>query len=84
MPVAARQGLWPVLLHTMNMKAEDFIKKNQEEIFCHLLETSAENQVSSSTSDLELNQNLSVSLKPGGGCIFLRENRDFHQVIFNR
>lgn len=43
--VAARQGLWPILLQAMNMKAEDFIKKNQEEIFCHLLETSAENQV---------------------------------------
>lgn len=43
--VAARQGLWPILLQAMNMKAEDFIKKNQEEIFCHLLETSADNQV---------------------------------------
>lgn len=43
--VAARQGLWPILLQAMNMKAEDFIKKNQEEIFCHLLESSADNQV---------------------------------------
>ena len=44
-PVAARRGLWPVLLHSMNIKAEEFIEKNLESILPHLLEVNADNQV---------------------------------------
>uniref|UniRef100_A0A3Q3WWH8 TOG domain-containing protein n=1 Tax=Mola mola TaxID=94237 RepID=A0A3Q3WWH8_MOLML len=42
--VAARRGLWPVLLHSMNIKAEEFIEKNLEAILPHLLEVNADNQ----------------------------------------
>uniref|UniRef100_A0A665VTG2 GCN1 activator of EIF2AK4 n=1 Tax=Echeneis naucrates TaxID=173247 RepID=A0A665VTG2_ECHNA len=34
--VEARQGLWPVLLSSMNIKAEEFIEKNLETILPHL------------------------------------------------
>ncbi|XP_076586806.1 stalled ribosome sensor GCN1 [Chaetodon auriga] len=42
--VGARRGLWPVLLHSMNLKAEEFIEKNLEAILPHLLEVNADNQ----------------------------------------
>lgn len=43
--VAARRGLWPVLLFSMNIKAEEYIEKNLEAILPHLLEVNADNQV---------------------------------------
>ncbi|XP_031705252.1 eIF-2-alpha kinase activator GCN1 isoform X2 [Anarrhichthys ocellatus] len=42
--VGARSGLWPVLLFSMNIKAEEFIEKNLEAILPHLLEVNADNQ----------------------------------------
>ncbi|KAM3611156.1 uncharacterized protein V6R79_014354 [Siganus canaliculatus] len=42
--VAARHGLWPILLHSMNLKAEEFIEKNLEAILPHLLEVNTDNQ----------------------------------------
>ncbi|XP_034546988.1 eIF-2-alpha kinase activator GCN1 [Notolabrus celidotus] len=42
--VEARRGLWPILLHSMNIKADEFIEKNLEAIMPHLLEVNAENQ----------------------------------------
>ncbi|KAK9522292.1 hypothetical protein VZT92_018767 [Zoarces viviparus] len=42
--VGARGGLWPVLLFSMNIKAEEFIEKNLEAILPHLLEVNADNQ----------------------------------------
>ncbi|XP_040898957.1 eIF-2-alpha kinase activator GCN1 [Toxotes jaculatrix] len=42
--VEARRGLWPVLLSSMNIKAEEFIEKNLESILPHLLEVNADNQ----------------------------------------
>ncbi|KAM9360287.1 stalled ribosome sensor GCN1 [Symphorus nematophorus] len=42
--VEARRGLWPILLHSMNIKAEEFIEKNLEIILPHLLEVNADNQ----------------------------------------
>lgn len=44
--VEARRGLWPILLSSMNIKAEEFIEKNLEAILPHLLEVNADNQVS--------------------------------------
>uniref|UniRef100_A0A8C2X4T7 GCN1 activator of EIF2AK4 n=1 Tax=Cyclopterus lumpus TaxID=8103 RepID=A0A8C2X4T7_CYCLU len=38
--VGARSGLWPLLLFSMNIKAEEFIEKNLEAILPHLLEWS--------------------------------------------
>lgn len=43
--VEARHGLWPILLSSMNIKAEEFIEKNLEAILPHLLEVNADNQV---------------------------------------
>ena len=43
--VAARHGLWPVLLSSMKIKAEDFIEKNLEAILPYLLDVNADNQV---------------------------------------
>uniref|UniRef100_A0AAQ6AI46 TOG domain-containing protein n=1 Tax=Amphiprion ocellaris TaxID=80972 RepID=A0AAQ6AI46_AMPOC len=42
--VEARSGLWPILLSSMNIKAEEFIEKNLEVILPHLLEVNADNQ----------------------------------------
>uniref|UniRef100_A0A3Q3F6D5 GCN1 activator of EIF2AK4 n=1 Tax=Kryptolebias marmoratus TaxID=37003 RepID=A0A3Q3F6D5_KRYMA len=42
--VKARSGLWPVLLSTMSIKAEEFIEKNLEAILPHLLEVNADSQ----------------------------------------
>uniref|UniRef100_A0A8C9ZZ87 GCN1 activator of EIF2AK4 n=1 Tax=Sander lucioperca TaxID=283035 RepID=A0A8C9ZZ87_SANLU len=42
--VGARSGLWPFLLLSMNIKAEEFIEKNLEAILPHLLEVNADNQ----------------------------------------
>ncbi|XP_068166575.1 stalled ribosome sensor GCN1 [Antennarius striatus] len=42
--VAARRGLWPVLLRFMNIKAEEFIEKNLEAILQNLLEVNVTNQ----------------------------------------
>uniref|UniRef100_A0A673C824 GCN1 activator of EIF2AK4 n=1 Tax=Sphaeramia orbicularis TaxID=375764 RepID=A0A673C824_9TELE len=42
--VEARRGLWPVLLSSMNVKAEEFIEKNLEAVLPHLLEVNADNQ----------------------------------------
>uniref|UniRef100_A0A7N8XZY4 GCN1 activator of EIF2AK4 n=1 Tax=Mastacembelus armatus TaxID=205130 RepID=A0A7N8XZY4_9TELE len=42
--VAARHGLWPTLLSSMRIKAEEFIDKNLEAILPHLLEVNADNQ----------------------------------------
>ncbi|XP_059192909.1 stalled ribosome sensor GCN1 [Centropristis striata] len=42
--VGARCGLWPFLLSSMNLKAEEFIEKNLESILPHLLEVNADNQ----------------------------------------
>ncbi|XP_071778358.1 stalled ribosome sensor GCN1 [Centroberyx gerrardi] len=42
--VQARPGLWPLLLSTMNIKAEEFIEKNLESILPRLLEVNADNQ----------------------------------------
>ncbi|XP_045930063.1 eIF-2-alpha kinase activator GCN1-like [Micropterus dolomieu] len=42
--VEARCGLWPVLLFSMNIKAEEFIEKNLEAILPLLLEVNADNQ----------------------------------------
>ncbi|KAA8578930.1 hypothetical protein FQN60_017531 [Etheostoma spectabile] len=42
--VGARSGLWPFLLFSMNIKAEEFIEKNLEAILPHLLEVNADNQ----------------------------------------
>ncbi|XP_069022317.1 stalled ribosome sensor GCN1 [Embiotoca jacksoni] len=42
--VEARPGIWPVLLSSMNIKAEEFIEKNLEAILSHLLEVNADNQ----------------------------------------
>nr|XP_020454851.1 eIF-2-alpha kinase activator GCN1 isoform X2 [Monopterus albus] len=42
--VEARHGLWPILLSSMNIKAEEFIEKNLEAILPHLLEVNADNQ----------------------------------------
>ncbi|XP_042276928.1 eIF-2-alpha kinase activator GCN1 isoform X2 [Thunnus albacares] len=42
--VEARRGLWPILLSSMNIKAEEFIEKNLEAILPHLLEVNADNQ----------------------------------------
>ncbi|XP_070759930.1 stalled ribosome sensor GCN1 [Enoplosus armatus] len=42
--VGARCGLWPILLSSMNIKAEEFIEKNLEAILPHLLEVNAGNQ----------------------------------------
>ncbi|XP_029296590.1 LOW QUALITY PROTEIN: eIF-2-alpha kinase activator GCN1 [Cottoperca gobio] len=42
--VGARCGLWPVLLLSMNIKAEEFIEKNLETVLPHLLEASADGQ----------------------------------------
>lgn len=43
--VEARRGLWPVLLSSMSIQAEEFIEKNLEAILPHLLEINANNQV---------------------------------------
>uniref|UniRef100_A0A668A0L7 GCN1 activator of EIF2AK4 n=1 Tax=Myripristis murdjan TaxID=586833 RepID=A0A668A0L7_9TELE len=43
--VEVRPGLWPLLLSTMNIKAEEFIEKNLENILPRLLEVNADNQV---------------------------------------
>uniref|UniRef100_A0A667ZV53 GCN1 activator of EIF2AK4 n=1 Tax=Myripristis murdjan TaxID=586833 RepID=A0A667ZV53_9TELE len=42
--VEVRPGLWPLLLSTMNIKAEEFIEKNLENILPRLLEVNADNQ----------------------------------------
>ncbi|KAM9858158.1 stalled ribosome sensor GCN1 [Aulostomus maculatus] len=42
--VAARRGLWSILLSSMNIKAKEFIEKNLEAILPHLLEVNADNQ----------------------------------------
>uniref|UniRef100_A0A7N6ASL0 TOG domain-containing protein n=1 Tax=Anabas testudineus TaxID=64144 RepID=A0A7N6ASL0_ANATE len=42
--VEARRGLWSILLSSMNIKAEEFIEKNLEDILPHLLEVNADNQ----------------------------------------
>ncbi|XP_018524768.1 eIF-2-alpha kinase activator GCN1 [Lates calcarifer] len=42
--VEARRGLWPILLSSMNIKAEEFIEKNLEGILPHLLEVNGDNQ----------------------------------------
>ncbi|TDH12410.1 hypothetical protein EPR50_G00046790 [Perca flavescens] len=42
--VGARSGLWPFLLLSMNIKAEEFIEKNLEAILPHLLEVNADSQ----------------------------------------
>uniref|UniRef100_A0A3Q1GAD8 GCN1 activator of EIF2AK4 n=1 Tax=Acanthochromis polyacanthus TaxID=80966 RepID=A0A3Q1GAD8_9TELE len=42
--VEARSGLWPILLSSMNIKAEEFIEKNLEAILPLLLEVNADNQ----------------------------------------
>uniref|UniRef100_UPI0037E8FE79 stalled ribosome sensor GCN1 n=1 Tax=Semicossyphus pulcher TaxID=241346 RepID=UPI0037E8FE79 len=42
--VEARRGLWPVLLLSMNLKAEEFIEKNLEAILPRLLEVDADNK----------------------------------------
>ncbi|XP_072244658.1 stalled ribosome sensor GCN1 [Leuresthes tenuis] len=42
--VKARCGLWPLLLSSMNIKAEEFIEKNLEAILPHLLEVNADSQ----------------------------------------
>lgn len=49
-PVKAHAGLWPVLLSSMSIKAEEFIEKNLEDILPRLLEVNADSQVS--TPDL--------------------------------
>nr|XP_043881729.1 eIF-2-alpha kinase activator GCN1 [Solea senegalensis] len=38
----ARQGLWPILLSSMNIKTEEFIEKKMELILPHLLEVDAD------------------------------------------
>jgi hypothetical protein len=43
--VAARPGLWPYLLSSMNIKAHEFIDKNLDVILPRLLEANADNQV---------------------------------------
>uniref|UniRef100_A0A8C8HRQ3 TOG domain-containing protein n=1 Tax=Oncorhynchus tshawytscha TaxID=74940 RepID=A0A8C8HRQ3_ONCTS len=42
--VAARPGLWPYLLSSMNIKAHEFIDKNLDDILPRLLEANADNQ----------------------------------------
>uniref|UniRef100_A0AAX7TIT7 TOG domain-containing protein n=1 Tax=Astatotilapia calliptera TaxID=8154 RepID=A0AAX7TIT7_ASTCA len=42
--VEARRGLWPVLLSSMNLKAEEFIENNLEAILPQLLKVDADNQ----------------------------------------
>ncbi|KAM7392001.1 hypothetical protein PAMP_022644 [Pampus punctatissimus] len=42
--VEARCGLWPILLSSMRIKAEEFIENNLEAILPHLLEINADNQ----------------------------------------
>uniref|UniRef100_A0A4W5R6Q8 GCN1 activator of EIF2AK4 n=1 Tax=Hucho hucho TaxID=62062 RepID=A0A4W5R6Q8_9TELE len=42
--VAARPGLWPYLLSSMNIKADEFIDKNLDDILPRLLEANADNQ----------------------------------------
>ncbi|XP_061586476.1 stalled ribosome sensor GCN1 [Cololabis saira] len=42
--VKARAGVWPVLLSSMNIKAEEFIEKNLDAILPHLLEVNADSQ----------------------------------------
>ncbi|XP_035021502.1 eIF-2-alpha kinase activator GCN1 [Hippoglossus stenolepis] len=42
--IEARQGLWPVLLSSMNIKAEEFIEQNLEKILPRLLDVNADNQ----------------------------------------
>ncbi|XP_076020781.1 stalled ribosome sensor GCN1 [Genypterus blacodes] len=42
--VETRRALWPVLLASMNIKAEEFIEKNLEKILPQLLEVNADNQ----------------------------------------
>ncbi|KAM6931319.1 stalled ribosome sensor GCN1 [Xenentodon cancila] len=42
--VKARAGLWPILLSSMKMQAEEFIEKNLEAIVPHLLEGNADSQ----------------------------------------
>ncbi|XP_033829216.1 eIF-2-alpha kinase activator GCN1 [Periophthalmus magnuspinnatus] len=42
--VEARRGLWPVLLSSMNVKAEDFIERNLDALLPHLLDVNADNQ----------------------------------------
>ncbi|XP_072770375.1 stalled ribosome sensor GCN1-like [Nerophis lumbriciformis] len=43
--VEARRGLWPVLLSSMGIKAEEFVENNVDAILPHLLEVTADNQV---------------------------------------
>ena len=50
--VVARPGLWTILLQSMNIKAEEFIKKNLKAILPHLLEAKADNQVRNQLSRL--------------------------------
>ncbi|XP_077457109.1 stalled ribosome sensor GCN1 [Stigmatopora argus] len=42
--VEVRSGLWPFLLSTMNIKAEELIEKNLEAILPHLLEVNTDNE----------------------------------------
>ncbi|XP_051924087.1 eIF-2-alpha kinase activator GCN1 [Hippocampus zosterae] len=42
--VEARSDLWPFLLSSMNIKAEEFIENNLEAILPHLLEVNTDNQ----------------------------------------
>ncbi|XP_062310264.1 stalled ribosome sensor GCN1 [Osmerus eperlanus] len=42
--VAARPGLWPILLSSMNIKAAEFIDQNLDSILSHLLEGNTDNQ----------------------------------------
>ncbi|XP_073321707.1 stalled ribosome sensor GCN1 [Pagrus major] len=42
--VAARRGLWPVLLLSMKIKAKEFIENNLEAVLPHLLEVNTDNQ----------------------------------------
>nr|XP_019949232.1 PREDICTED: eIF-2-alpha kinase activator GCN1 [Paralichthys olivaceus] len=42
--IEARRGIWPVLLSSMKIKAEEFIENNLEKILPHLLDVNADNQ----------------------------------------
>ncbi|XP_034077743.1 eIF-2-alpha kinase activator GCN1 [Gymnodraco acuticeps] len=42
--VEVRNAIWPYLLHSMNIKPEEFIEKNLEDILPRLLEVNADNQ----------------------------------------
>lgn len=63
----ARRGLWPVLLSSMNLKAEEFIENNLEAILPQLLKVDADNQVWQSYSFISCIPHLFIQIHVENG-----------------